>query len=108
MADYIPLMQKMQEVIPTANGAQPGEPEKGVKLMVDVIRGEGVAEGKKTPHRMAVGSDAVAISRLVAEERLKGLEEWGDLGKSTDFDVPKQGLFAELERKRAVRLTELF
>lgn len=61
-----------------------GDSPKGVKLMVDVIRGEGIAAGKKFPRRLAIGAEAVTSLEIKCKEDLRMLKEWGDVMGSTD------------------------
>jgi hypothetical protein len=65
------------------NQKQPGDPQKGVEVMIDVIRSEGVAQGRTFPSNLALGSDCYAVIKSQTEAALKGLEEWQDVTKST-------------------------
>jgi len=67
------------------NGKQPGDPLKGVEVMVDVVRGEGVAEGKPFPPLLILGSDCFDVVKTECEKTLARLEEWKDVSESTDF-----------------------
>lgn len=67
------------------NGKQPGDPLKGVEIMVDVVRGEGVAVGKSFPASLALGSDCYNVVKASAEGTLTRLDEWKEITKSTDF-----------------------
>ena len=58
---------------------------KGVEVMVDVVRGEGVAKGKPFPTVLALGSDCFDTVKADSEKTLARLEEWKDVSKSTDF-----------------------
>lgn len=67
------------------DGKQPGDTAKAARAIVDVVRGEGAAAGRKVPSFIALGSEAYNnISRELDTAR-KGLEEWKDLTCSTDF-----------------------
>ncbi len=67
------------------DGKQPGDTAKAARAIVDVVRGEGTAAGRKAPSFIALGSEAYNnISRELDTAR-KGLEEWKDLTCSTDF-----------------------
>ncbi|KAG6872572.1 hypothetical protein C0995_008723 [Termitomyces sp. Mi166 len=68
------------------DGSQPGDPTKGVELIVDVVRGEGVAHGKPFPTVLAVGSDCYNIAKTESEKTLMRLEEWKDVSYSTDYN----------------------
>ena len=67
------------------NGKQPGDPKKGVEVMLDVIRGEGIAAGRPTPLVLGLGSDISNTIKEVCDDKLKQLEEWKDVMHSTDF-----------------------
>jgi len=90
VADYDGLKALMDKAIGGKRGQQPGDPVKGVKLMVDVLRGEGAAKtcleksGGKLPLRMPVGADAVELVRGRCEEILGVVKDWEDLSRSTD------------------------
>ncbi|KUJ14445.1 putative short-chain oxidoreductase [Mollisia scopiformis] len=86
--DYAGLMGVLAESSQKMNGAQPGDPEKGVKVMVDVIREEGKAKGRKWPLRVPVGGDAVEVARGRGREIVGAVEEWEGVvgGAETDFE----------------------
>jgi hypothetical protein len=67
------------------NGNQPGDPLKGVEIMVDVVRGEGVAAGKPFPTSLSLGGDCFDVVKMESEAALARLEEWKEVTKSTDF-----------------------
>ncbi|KAF2172522.1 hypothetical protein M409DRAFT_35599 [Zasmidium cellare ATCC 36951] len=60
---------------------QPGDVEKGCKVIVDVLAGA----GKKVPVRLVLGSDAQAVIRGKCEETLRLLDEQKELSFSTDY-----------------------
>lgn len=63
---------------------QPGDVQKGVNVMVDIITGTGVAEGKKLPGRLIVGSDAYGMVRSVCEHHIKTFDDWESIITQTD------------------------
>lgn len=67
------------------NGKQPGDPLKGVEIVVDVVRGEASAVGKAFPTVLALGSDCYNVVKSESEATLLALEEWKDVTTSTDF-----------------------
>lgn len=69
-----------------SNGAQKGDPQKGVSRMIDVVKGEGMEEGRKMPLRMPIGPDSLRAVREKCEETLRICGEWEELIGSTDFD----------------------
>jgi hypothetical protein len=56
--------------------------------MVDVVRGEGSAKGKKVPASLVVGSDCYANVKALCEQKLQDLEEWKEV--ITALDLPAQ------------------
>ncbi|KAF8862565.1 putative short-chain oxidoreductase [Acephala macrosclerotiorum] len=83
--DYFPMLEEYVKTVAKIDGHQPGDPALGVKRMVDVLRGEGEAKGKKLPLRMPIGGDAVELVKGRCEETLKVIQEWEDLSRSTDL-----------------------
>lgn len=70
---------------PAYNGKQPGDPLKGVEVMVDVVRGEGTAVGKPFPLALSLGSDCYAVVKTESEKALEQGELWKEVSQSTDF-----------------------
>ncbi|PPQ74487.1 hypothetical protein CVT24_000120 [Panaeolus cyanescens] len=68
------------------NGKQPGDPRKGVRIIVDMIRGEGYAAGKTFPTGLCLGPDCYQMARESLEDTLARMEEWKDATCSTNFD----------------------
>ena len=67
------------------NGNQPGNPLKGVEVIVDVVKGEGSAKGKEFPLFVGLGSDFYTVARQETVKTLDNLEAWKDVSFSTDF-----------------------
>lgn len=65
--------------------AQPGDPVKFVNIVLDLVRQEGVADGKEVPFRFPVGVDCFDDIKQKCEDTLKTLEEWKDVIRSTDI-----------------------
>ncbi|KAI3614232.1 serine 3-dehydrogenase [Moniliophthora roreri] len=94
---YIPRIQDYNEVtgeyeaalqgdcLSAYNNKQPGDPLRGVEIMVDIVRGEGVAKGKTFSNNIQLGSDCYETVKTECEEALRQLEEWKDVSFSTDF-----------------------
>ncbi|KAK7692558.1 hypothetical protein QCA50_004188 [Cerrena zonata] len=64
---------------------QPGDPKKGVNVMIDIIKGEGGATGREFPTVVALGSDCYEGVKAICNKTLENLEVWKDLSTSTDF-----------------------
>ena len=67
------------------NGKQPGDPKKAVEVMLDFVRGEGVAVGKPAPVVIGLGSDTYSIVKSVLEAKIQQLEEYKEIMYSTDL-----------------------
>lgn len=67
------------------NGKQPGDPQKAAEVMIDVVKGEGVAAGKPFPTVVVLGSDAYELIKNSASDTLKALDVWKDATCSTDL-----------------------
>ncbi|KAK4032345.1 hypothetical protein C8A01DRAFT_50851 [Parachaetomium inaequale] len=67
------------------DGNERGDVQKGVELMVDVIRGEGRASGRKVPLRLPIGDDAVRVIEGTCHNMLKVIDVWrSDVVGTTD------------------------
>jgi hypothetical protein len=84
--DYKPIRDAVAQFVEGINGHQPGDPEKAVKIIVDVVKGEGVAEGKPLPERLPLGPDCLATLRKKAVDNLTVCNEWEDVIRSTNID----------------------
>jgi hypothetical protein len=49
--------------LPVYDGKQPGDPKKLVEVILDLVRGEGAAQGRKLPLNLALGSDCLNVVR---------------------------------------------
>ena len=67
--------------------AQPGDVRKGVDIILDLVRGEGVAAGKDVPLRLPIGTDCYHGIKKKCEETLDLLSSWSDVITSTDHSV---------------------
>ena len=74
----------MQEAIQRRNGKQPGDTQKGVQRMIDVIKSEGLAAGRPLPKRLPLGSESLKIIKEKCFETLRICNDWEDLITSTD------------------------
>lgn len=83
--DYANMLDEKMEGLAKEDRAQPGDPEKLVRVVVDLVRREGVAEGKKVPLRIPLGEDCFTDVKAKCEETLKVLEDWESVSRSTDF-----------------------
>ncbi|KAG0702630.1 hypothetical protein DFH29DRAFT_1079385 [Suillus ampliporus] len=63
----------------TLPGSQPGDPMKAMKVVVDVVRREGVAAGREWPLYLVLGEDAESDIRNKCATMVKHLDEWQDV-----------------------------
>lgn len=84
--DYAASMDAMRQYLAQEDMKQPGNPEKFAEVVVDLVRGEGVATGKTVPFRVQLGSDCVEDVRGKCEEVMKQLDEWKEVGVSCGFE----------------------
>ncbi|PCH42890.1 NAD(P)-binding protein [Wolfiporia cocos MD-104 SS10] len=64
----------------------PGDPMKAMNLLVDVVRGEGRAHGKKFPLFLPLGNPTYDAARAHCTRLLQTMDEWEDIAKDLDFD----------------------
>ncbi|ORX95868.1 hypothetical protein BCR34DRAFT_498167 [Clohesyomyces aquaticus] len=64
---------------------QPGDTSKGVGIIVDLVRKEGVAQGRTVPWRLPLGTDCYETIKGKCEETLEVLAEWEKVITSTDY-----------------------
>ena len=68
------------------NHNQPGDAEKGVNVMIDVVKGEGVARDKEFTPVVLLGSDCYNGVRSTLTKAIAKFDEWKDISISTDRD----------------------
>ncbi|KAI1080878.1 hypothetical protein F5B20DRAFT_570019 [Whalleya microplaca] len=66
-------------------GNEPGDAGKAVTIMIDLVKGTGVAVGKQIPLRVPLGSDGWSRVRAKCEDTLKICDDWEEIAKSTDI-----------------------
>lgn len=86
LPEYADLHNILREYLQKTNGTQTGDPKKAAAVIVDVVKGEGVAQGRAWTGTLFLGSDAVRDVRAKCENILKTLEEWSDVATSIDVD----------------------
>lgn len=67
------------------NGKQPGNPLKGVEVIMDLVHGVGLSAGKPFPRGLALGTDCYNVAKTSSNQALERLEIWKDVSFSTDF-----------------------
>lgn len=84
--DYDPVRNAVAQFVEQMNGNQPGDPMKAVNVMIDVVKGEGVAEGRTVPERLPIGSDCLEVMRKKRMNDLLTCNEWEGVIRSTYLD----------------------
>lgn len=63
-----------------------GDPDKAMNAVVDVVRGEGKAQGKPWPLYLVLGDDAERDITRKLTTVSQALDEWKEVTRSTSFD----------------------
>lgn len=79
------MLEILGDQVAANKGNQPGDPKLGVERMIDVVKSEGLAQGRPMPATLPLGSDAFDIIRRRCLDTIKICDEWEALIKSTDF-----------------------
>jgi NADP-dependent 3-hydroxy acid dehydrogenase YdfG len=77
--------QSVREVM-EYDGKQPGDVEKGSRVVVDVLTKSGAAKGREVPIRIMLGSDAPGAIGGVCKSTLALLDEWSEITTKTDHE----------------------
>ncbi|PGH33795.1 hypothetical protein GX50_03364 [[Emmonsia] crescens] len=85
--DYASATKMMDEFLAATAGNEPGDPRKAVKVIIDVVKNEGVGKGREFPARLPLGRDALQIIRKKCSDTLALLDSWEDVVVSTDITV---------------------
>ncbi|KAI1462342.1 hypothetical protein F4805DRAFT_464571 [Annulohypoxylon moriforme] len=83
--DYAQFNTAVREVEAGIVGNEPGDAEKAVSIMIDLVKGTGVAKGKDIPLRIPLGSDGWGRIRAKCEDMIKICDEWEEVAKSADI-----------------------
>lgn len=85
ISDYEKASEPHGDHLHSEDLKQPGNPKMFVRLVVDLARQEGCAEGKVIPFRLPVGRDAVEEIDFKLRETMDVLRGWNDIITSTDY-----------------------
>lgn len=83
--EYAQFNEAVRQAEATLTENSPGDPEKAVARMIELVKGTGFAEGKTLPLRVPLGSDSWWRVKSKCEETLKICREWEELAKSVDI-----------------------
>ncbi|KAJ8082730.1 hypothetical protein PM082_008586 [Marasmius tenuissimus] len=85
ISDYNEMRNNLISQVAKLPGNEPGDPERAMEVVVDVVRGEGKAKGKKWPSILLLGSDAEATLQRKTDILKETTEEWIDVTRSVGF-----------------------
>ena len=85
---YASLVDEYKKEIRDVLGHEPGDPARLGSVVVDMVRKEGVVQGrgKEVPLTLPLGKDAFHELKEHAQRTLETLKEWEDVITSTDFE----------------------
>lgn len=83
--DYAQFNAGVRQFEASLVGKEPGNADKAVTRMIELVKGTGMASGKQIPLRVPLGSDGWERVKTKCEETIKICEEWEDVAKSTDY-----------------------
>ncbi|KIJ62303.1 hypothetical protein HYDPIDRAFT_114801 [Hydnomerulius pinastri MD-312] len=86
IADYNEEREKSIATWSLPAGKQPGDPDKAMKAVVEVVCGEGRAKGKEWPLYLVLGKDADRDIRNKCARMIRHLDEWSDVVRDVDLD----------------------
>ena len=79
------VVGELRKTLKKVDNNQPGDVEKGCRVIFDVLTKTGVAEGKEIPIRLVLGSDCQKTIRGKLDSTKELLDEWKDISYSTDY-----------------------
>lgn len=83
--DYAVIRDAMNASMDQTHGTQQGDVTKGARVIVDVLTQSGAAEGREIPPRLVMGTDAMAVIGQKCSDTLKLIEDWKEIGASSDY-----------------------
>ncbi|KAF9233036.1 hypothetical protein BU15DRAFT_54394 [Melanogaster broomeanus] len=86
ISDYDEERGKSVVTFSAISGKQPGDPDKAMKAVVEVVCGEGRAKGREWPLYLVLGKDAQEDIGNKCARMIRHLGEWGDVIRNVDLD----------------------
>ncbi|EKM58137.1 uncharacterized protein PHACADRAFT_139799 [Phanerochaete carnosa HHB-10118-sp] len=83
IADYGAVREEMKKRWKQIDGHQPNDPVKAMRVIIDVVRGEGVAEGKDWPLYLPLGPETEVAIRDKCEKITNVLNVWREVVRDT-------------------------
>lgn len=82
---YKETMDWMRDHLAGLSGTQQGDPSRFAEVVVDLVKGQGYAEGKEVPTKLLIGSDTCTFRKVWRQQEQKTLEEWEPLTGNTNY-----------------------
>ena len=79
--DYDQTVGEFNRMRQKTDGTQPGDPARGARVIVDVVR------APRPPRRLLLGAQAVVMARDAAAVRAAELEHWAETSRAADFPI---------------------
>ena len=89
--DYAEFNKLVGGFVQQMNGNQPGDPKKAVQVMIDLVKGEGVAKDRTVPERLPLGTDVFDKIKAKYTKYLAVCDEWESVITSTDLSEDERG-----------------
>jgi len=83
--DYRALMDPSLAGLQGFSGKEPVDAAKGAEILVDLVKGEGCAEGRKVPPVVGIGADWLEAVTAYCKGTLERSNEWKSVTLSADF-----------------------
>lgn len=85
LPEYTQLNEMTKQLQASFITTSPGDTKKGVAAMIDLVKGTGLAAGKKIPVRVPLGTDSWLAIKRECEDTLAILKDWEEFARSTDI-----------------------
>ncbi|KAF9230336.1 hypothetical protein BU15DRAFT_91135 [Melanogaster broomeanus] len=86
ISDYDEQRAKSVVTFSAISGKQPGDPDKAMRAVVEVVCGEGRAKGREWPLYLVLGKDAQEDIGNKCARMIRHLGEWGNVIRNVDLD----------------------
>ncbi|KAK7052238.1 hypothetical protein R3P38DRAFT_3594786 [Favolaschia claudopus] len=86
IADYDEMRGASKKLFAGVYGMEKGDPAKAMEALVDVVRGEGPAEGRPWPGHLVLGEDADTDVRKKCQKVVENLDGWAHIARGVSFD----------------------
>jgi NAD(P)-dependent dehydrogenase (short-subunit alcohol dehydrogenase family) len=93
IADYDTLRRTWMDKYAAVPGTEPGDPQKAMEAVVDIMHEDGVAEGKESwPWCLILGKDGERDLNARWAKHQSVLAEWGDVTRGVWYEKAQMGL----------------